>query len=214
MYSPNSTYYKLARDHNYIAYFADEDCLVNLAGKYNYLETPYYAVQDLENEGKEIHPTNKESLDGYIAPIFLEKARLANIPLPAYYITNGFFEPPVIVDTINPFMQRTRFVLKASRQAGVAKSLTRNFTYAVCCQEIPAGARVKYFREVLGWSVSRRHRELAQMIWKAFRIPVARIRILILENGEALLSSIDPLPFQKLNSRELSYIQGKVKWPE
>ena len=210
---PNSTF-ELAKKKNHIAYFPDEECLINLAGNYNYLETPYYTVQDLENDAKEIHPTNKESLDGYIAPLFLEKARLADLPIPAYYITNSFFEPPVIVDTINPFMQRTRFVLKASRQAGVAKSLTRNFTYAVCCQEIPAGADVKYFRTVLGWSISRRYRDLARSIWKTFKIPIARIRVLVLENGEILLSSIDPLPFAKLNSRELAYIQTKVIWPE
>lgn len=214
MHSPVSTYHKIARDHDYIAYFPDEDCLVNLSGNYNYLETPYYLAQDLENRGIEIHPTNKEALDGYIAPLFLEKARLSDIPLPTYYITNGFFEPPVIVDTINPFMQRTRLVLKASRQASVAKSMTRNFTYAVCCQEIPPGAEVKYFRAILGWSVSRRYRDLALMIWKAFRIPVAKIRVLVTEDQRAVLSSIDHLPYEKLNQRELQYIHGKVQWRE
>ncbi len=205
---------ELAKKKNYIASFPDDDCLVNLSGNYNYLETPYYTIQDLENGSREIHPTNRESLDGYIAPLFLEKARLANLPIPAYYITNSFFEPPVIVDTINPFMQRTRFVLKASRQHGVAKSLTRNFTYAVCCQELPPGADVKYFRTVLGWSVSRRYRDLALAVWKTFKIPVAKIRVLVLESGDVLLSSIDPLPFAKLNSRELAHVQDKIKWPE
>lgn len=204
----------VAKKRNYLALFADEDRIVNLSGNYNYLETHYYRSQDMENEGRIIHPTNKESLDAYIAPLFLEKARLAGIPVPVHYITNGFFEPPVIVDTVNPFMHRTSFVLKASRQPGVAKSLTRNFTYCVCCQEIPAGARVRYFRSVLGWSISRRYRDLSEKVWKAFRIPLAKVRVLLLENGEALLSSIELLPFEKLNSRELQHIEEKVRWLE
>lgn len=203
-----------AKANRFIARFLDEDFLVNLAGKYNYLEVPYYVLQDLEKSGRIVHPTNKESLDGYIAPLFLEKARLSGLPIPVYYITNGYLEPPVIVDTINPFMQRTRFVLKASRKTGAAKSLTRNYTYAVCCQEIPAGAKVKYFRAVLGWTASGRYRDLAEKLWRVFRIPVTRVRVLVLENGDSLLSSIDPLPFEKLNHRELSYIEDKVEWPE
>jgi len=203
-----------AKKKQYLAYLRDEECIVNLAGNYNYLETQYYRSQDIENEGRIIHPTNKESLDAYIAPLFLEKARLSGLPVPVHYITNGFFEPPVIVDTVNPFMHRTSFVLKATRQASVAKSLTRNFTYAVCCQEIPPGARVKYFRSVLGWSISRRYRDLSEQVWKAFRIPLAKVRVLLLENGEALLSSIELLPFEKLNARELLHIEGRIQWLE
>lgn len=203
-----------AKRSNYLAYYPAEDCIVNLAGNYSYLETSYYISQDQENLGKMIYPTNKDSLDAYIAPLFLEKARLSGLTYPVYYITNGFFEPPVIVDTINPFMQRTRFVLKTSRQTRVAKSLTRNYTYAVCCQEIPAGAKVRYFRSILGWTVSKRYRQLAELIWKTYRIPVAKIRILVTESGETLISSLDPLPFDKLNSKELAYIQGKIKWLE
>lgn len=214
MVASYTTIEALARRNNYIGYFVDGDCLVNLAGNYNYLETPYYISQDLENSGEQIHPTDKESLDAYIAPLFLEKAGLAGLPIPTHYISNGFFEPPVIVDTINPFMQRTRFVMKQSRQAGAAKSMTRNFTYAICCQEIPEGARVVYFRSVLGWCVSPKYRELSKSIWEKFAIPICRVRLLLTQSGERMFSSIDPLPFAKLNSRELAHIRDRVQWPE
>lgn len=203
-----------AARNRYIAYFPDGDYFVNLAGQYNYLETPYYISQDLESQGKEIHPNCKESLDAYIAPLFLEKARLAGLPVPSHYITNGFFEPPVIVDTINPFMQRTRFVRKAGRQVAVARSLTRNFTYAVCCQEIPPGAKVRYFRSVLGWCSSPGYRELSKDIWRTFKIPLARVRILVTPDDGILFSSIEPILLEKLNSRELTVLQGKISWPE
>ena len=91
--------------------------------------------------GDNVHPTCKEVLDSYIVPLFLEKARLSGLLVPEFYITNDYFEPPVIVDTINPFMERQSIVLKAGHQERVSKSLTRNYTYAICCQELPPGHR-------------------------------------------------------------------------
>lgn len=203
-----------ARRNNYIAYFAADDCLVNLAGRYDYLELPYYRSQDLEAAGKTIYPSCKEALDAYITPLFLEKARLADLRIPDYYITNGYFEPPVVVYPINPFMLKFSVVLKTSRQAAAARSMTRNFTYAICCQEIPAGARMKLFRSVLGWCIQKRYRQLSESIWKVFRIPLAGVRIMEREDGEILLSDLIQLPLESLNARELAYLRERIRWPE
>ena len=97
-----------------IARYKEADFLVNLAGNYDYLELPYYISQDLELQGRKIHPTCKEMLDAYVTPIFLEKAKIAGLPIPEYYISNGYFEPPVIIDPINPFMIRSRVVHQQS----------------------------------------------------------------------------------------------------
>jgi len=198
----------------YLAYYDHEECYVNLSGRYDYLETSYYASQDLECTGRNVHPTCKEILDAYVTPLFLEKAKLSGLAVPEYYITNGFFEPPVIIDTMNPFMVRSSIVLKAGHKNRVAKSMTRNYTYAICCQELPLTAQVKYFRLVLGWSNSRRFREIADSVWKVFHIPLARIRVIILESGEMLLSNVEHLPFERLNAKELAYLQEKVTWEE
>ncbi len=124
-----------------IAYWDAEACYVNLIGDDGYMTSGYYTSQDMEAIGKPIHPTCKEILDASIVPLFLEKARLAGLKTPAYYMTNDYFEPPVVVDSINPFMSRQSLVLKAGHQERVSKSLTRNFTYAICCQELPVGGR-------------------------------------------------------------------------
>jgi hypothetical protein len=173
----------------------------------------YYRSQDLEAAEKAVHPTCKEILDGYIVPLFLEKARLAGLRVPSYYITNDHFDPPAIVDSINPFMSRQSIVLKAGHQERVSKSLTRNFTYAICCQELPAGASIGHVRAVLGWSVRRRYRALAATIWKVFRIPLAVVRVMLLPDGDVLCSGLQRLPFARLSVRELSYLQKRVTWP-
>ncbi len=197
---------------NLIAHLESEDCLVNLAGDYDYLTSGYYLSQEMENQDKNIHPTCKEILDAYVTPLSLEKARLNNIAVPEFYVTNGHFEPPVIIDTMNPFMSRHSVVLKTSYQERAAKSLTRNFTYAICCQELPPDSRVVYFHSILGWCAASKYRTISQQIWDVFKIPIVKVRLIALENGQFLLSSLDPLPVKKLTPREAIFINENVKW--
>jgi hypothetical protein len=203
----------LAAKMDYIGYLEDENCYVNLTGYYGYLENAYYASQELKAEDKDIHPTCGEVLDAYVVPIFLEKAKLAGLPVPEYYVTNGYFEPPVIVDSMNPFMSRQSVVLRNGHQERVAKSMTRNFTYAICCQDFPEGAKIGNFRSILGWSAKPQFQPLAEAVWRVFHIPLAIVRIIILENGEMMLSNLQPLPFVRLSPRELRYIESRVQWP-
>ncbi|MEW6411284.1 MAG: RimK-like ATPgrasp N-terminal domain-containing protein [Candidatus Zixiibacteriota bacterium] len=208
----HKAFFDTARRHLYTAWCDDAGCLVNLAGDYDYLESAYYVSQDLEDLGREVHPTCKEALDAYVPPLFLEKSRLHGLLTPEFYISNGYFEPPVIIDPINPFMSKSRVVLKPGREKSIAKSMTRNFTYAICCQELPADSEVKYFRSVLGWCASSRYRDLSRQIWEVFRIPLARVRVVQLADGKMFLSDISPFPFDKLGAREIKYLQERIRW--
>jgi hypothetical protein len=208
-----SSYQNLPETGMDVGYLAPEGCFVNLGGDYGYMTSAYYTSQDLEAAAKPVHPTCKEILDGYIVPLFLEKARQAGLRVPAYYITNEYFEPPAVVDSINPFMCRQSIVWKPGHQERVSKSLTRNFTYAICCQELPSGARIGHFRAILGWSVARRYRALAAALWETFHIPLAVIRVIVLAHGDTLVSALQPLPLRRLTARELSYVHKRVTWP-
>jgi hypothetical protein len=65
-----------------VAYLARDACFVNLAGDYRYMTSGYYISQDLEAAAKPVHPTCKEMLDGYIVPLFLERAKSAGLKIP------------------------------------------------------------------------------------------------------------------------------------
>lgn len=203
---------KTAAVHGHIGWLEAEQCFVNLAGDYNYLEFPYYRSQDYENDGKPVHPTCKEMLDAYITPIMLEKLKKAGVAVPEYYISNGYFEPPVIIDPINPFMTKSRVVWKGPHSNTVAKSMTRNFTYAVSCQELPPGSSVHFVRAVLGWTNLVRFREIAEAVWRVLRVPVAKVRVVETAEKKLLLSDLLQLPFEKLNQRELTHIDRVVRW--
>jgi hypothetical protein len=205
---------ELARARNYVAWYPTGGYHINLAGDYDYLEYAYYVSQDYGNDGMEIHPDCREMLDAYVPPLFLEKARLAGLSVPEYYISNGYFEPPVIIDPINPFMIKSRIVLKSGREQSIARSMTRNYTYAICCQELPSRARIARFRSVLGWSIAEKYHDISRSIWEIFRIPLATVRVIIGADGTVLLSDISQLPYNKLNSRELAYLERNIQWPE
>jgi hypothetical protein len=202
----------VAKGRGYIGRLADGGNLVNLAGDYDYLSRAYYASQDRILAGESLRPTCQEMLDAYVPPLFLEKARLAGVPVPEYYISNGHFEPPVIVDPVNPFTLKGRMVLKPGRVKSIAKSLTRNFTYAICCQELPPQCRVTYFKSVMGWCVREEYHEQSRVVWKVFGIPLARVRVIKCERGKNLLSDISPLPLADLSEREVNYLQERVVW--
>ncbi|MFH1894212.1 MAG: hypothetical protein ABIK83_16200 [Candidatus Zixiibacteriota bacterium] len=187
---------EIPQRNRFVGWLTEEKCIVNLGGNYDYLELPYYVSEDYEHEGKSIRPTCKEMIDAYVPPLFLEKAKLAGLAIPEYYISNGYCEPPVIVDPINPFTLKGRVILKAGRAQSIVKSLTRNYTYAVCCQELPEDSKVLHFRAVLGWSAVARYNELARSIWETYNIPVARVRAIRLADNSLLLSDIAPLPLR------------------
>lgn len=203
---------KTARERDYIAWYELGNCYLNLWGDYDYLDHSYYVSEEHENRGLHILPTCKEMLDAYIPPIFLEKAQRSGIEVPEHYISNGYFEPPVIVDPINPFMIKSRIVQKPGREKAIAKSMTRNYTYAICCQKLSPGDEVVKFRSVLGWSTNPEFRQLSKYVLDVFHIPLATVRVIIEKNGNKLLSDISPLEFNDLRSTEIEYLEGKISW--
>ncbi|MBU1698504.1 MAG: RimK-like ATPgrasp N-terminal domain-containing protein [Candidatus Eisenbacteria bacterium] len=207
-----AAFLKSAKAADFIARHPSGNGLLNMAGAYDYLEAPYYVSQDHELEGRTVHPTCREILDAYVTPLLLEKAKLAGVPTPEFYITNGYFEPPVVIDPINPFMSRSRTVMKHGREESIARSMTRNFTYAICCQDIPPGGQVRRFRSVLGWSSSPRFRSISRIVWELFHIPLATVRVIVTAEAGILLSDVSQLELTKLTEQELTHLDGRIKW--
>lgn len=197
---------------SFVGRLHDSSAYINLAGHYDYLSRAYYVSQDYENSGESILPTCQEMLDAYIPPLFLEKASLAGLPIPEYFISNGHFEPPAVVDPLNPFTLKGKIVLKPGLVKSIAKSLTRNYTYAVCCQQIPPDARIIYFRSVLGWCVNPKYRDISEQIWNIFSIPLAKVRLIQINSHEYLYSDISPLFIEDLSKREKIYLEENISW--
>lgn len=176
------------------------------------MEEGYYRSQALELEGVQVIPGTRDILDAQVVPLALARARLAGIPTPEHYISNGYFDPPVVVDPINPFMSGHSVVLGTGRREQVARSLTRNYTYAICCQELPGGARISTFRMVLGRTTNPRYRELGRQVWEAFRIPAARVRVIRSPGAPDRFSAIEVLAPASLSRREHAVLEQGLEW--
>ncbi|HEX2897050.1 MAG TPA: RimK-like ATPgrasp N-terminal domain-containing protein, partial [candidate division Zixibacteria bacterium] len=113
---------------------------------------------------------------------------------------------------INPFMLKSRIVLKPGREKPIAKSMTRNYTYAICCQKLDPGDKVFKFRSVLGWCTNPEFRHLSKFVLEVFHVPLATVRVVIKKNGAILLSDISPLEFNDLRATEFEYLEGKISW--
>jgi len=74
------------------------------------------------------------------------------------------------------------------------------------------GSHIERFRSVLGWCFHTRYRELSKAVWETYRIPLAKVRVIVADDGTMLLSDISQLPYKSLSAREKKYLGEQVQW--
>ena len=50
------------------------------------------------------------------------------------------------------------------------------------------------------------------MVWETFRIPLAKIRVVVKSEGDVLLSDISHLPLEDLNDKEIHFLADRLRW--
>ena len=137
-------------------------------------------------------PSPQQALDAAIVPLSLIKAEHAGLPVPEWYLTNEYFRPPVLCYTVNPFMRRCGPCCSRAAPGEIVKSLTRNFQYAVCCQEIESDTDVREFNVVLGRTAQLEYAGWAKRIWEVFGLPLVRVKLLDFGGRRAFLGARAP----------------------
>src|SRR5262245_6242881 len=118
-----------------------------LSGDYEYMTEGYYTCQDAELAGySEVLPTCADALDAYVVPIAMEKAAKAGIAVPDWVLTNEYFPVPAVCYGVNPFSRKYAVVREEGEREAVARRLTWNFKYTMCCQSISAATQIAEFR--------------------------------------------------------------------
>ena len=186
--------------------------VANLSGDYTYLTDGYYASLDAERAGLNVLPTTSEALDAYVAAIAMEKARLADLPVPEHQIvTDRFPPPPLMVYPLNPFTLAGELLQDAAAIEARRKGLTYTGKYAVLAQGLPADYRLDVLRLVLGRCLVPQYEEYGAKLFEVFRLPLMRVRVIVTPK-EYLLSAIEPLPFGQLSEEERALLEGKGRW--
>ncbi len=179
---------------------------VELSGNYEYLTEGYYRCQDAELQGYDrVIPRCIDALDAYVVPVALEKAHLAGIPIPEWYLTNEYFPPPAVVYGVNPFTRKFAVVFTEEERDRAAKQLTWNYKYTICCQRITSEVEIIEFAMVDGRTARPDMAEMARRVHDVFHLPMGNIRVL--KTGSVIqLSALELLPTRTLGSQERQWL--------
>ncbi|MBA3710555.1 MAG: RimK-like ATPgrasp N-terminal domain-containing protein [Planctomycetes bacterium] len=187
---------------------------VNLEGDYTYLTDGYYRSMEAEHEGLIALPSPAEALDAYVVPLALAKAEAAGISVPPWEIGNDnslSFVPPLIAYPINPFQSTGQVIADPASLEEAVKSLTMSGKYAIVIQDMEPDSRVDTLRLVLGRCLKPEYAEFALDIWRTFRVPLARVKIIVTEK-QYLFSAIEPLSKNELTQNEKAIVKEAGLW--
>ena len=185
----------------------------HMGGDYSYMSTSYYEVLDAELAGQNIIPTTRDALDAYVTPIAMERARLAGMLVPDHVLaTERFPDPPFMAYPVNPFSSAAELIVDAQTLEERRNGLTYTGKYAALCQTLPDDYRIDVVRVILGRTLTEEYCEFANEVFRLFRIPLARVRVIVAAHGY-LLSALEPLPFESLTLNEKTLLSGLGTWP-
>lgn len=186
--------------------------LANMAGDYGYMSSGYYRSLDAELQGLHIMPTTLDALDAYVVPIAMEKARLADLPVPTYHLsTSRFPAPPFMAYPVNPFSSKGELVADHEQLTARRNGLTYTGKYAVLCQVLPEDHRIDVIRCVLGRTSVPDYEAFARALFDTFHLPLARVRVIVTPRAY-LLSAFLPLPLEELSPEETALIEEVGAW--
>lgn len=191
----------------------DPDTLFHMAGDYYYMSEAYYQLLEAELAAQAVLPTTAATLDAYVVPIALEKARQAQFPIPDYRLVVDKLPTGVLAYSVNPFSEKMQLISEGDDLSTKLNSLSRTGKYAVCCQALPEDYRIDIIRCILGQTLVSEYQSYALGLFKLFHLPLMRIRVIVTPEAY-LFSAIEPLALKELTSAELSLLEGLGTWQE
>lgn len=190
----------------------DEVEYVNLSGDYSYLSTGYYDSLDAELSKRKIIPTTQDSLDAYVVPIAMEKARVNELATPPYeIITDKLPSAPMMAYPINPFFSTGELITGQENLEQRRKALSMTGKYAVLCQKLEGDYRIDVVRCIMGKCLNEPYELFAQDVFEIFRIPLMRIRVIVVSK-EYQLSAIEALKYDELTLNEKKLLSEMGSW--
>jgi hypothetical protein len=101
-------------------------------------------------------------------------------------------------------------VLKPGHVKRIARSMTRNFRYAICVQRIAEDVTIREHKCIMGHTTNDAVQDIAAKVWELFHLPICNLRVV--ENGKIMLSAIESCPLHELGSRELKLLKKANEW--
>ncbi|HZD44251.1 MAG TPA: RimK-like ATPgrasp N-terminal domain-containing protein, partial [Methanomicrobiales archaeon] len=164
--------------------------------------------------GTPLSPSSSETVEAYVVPVCLMKAKRAGIRACEWEISYSYVPVPSIVYGIHYYSDPSEYTIVNSLEASaeVVKITTHNFKYPFCYQPIPHTSAVVSAVAIFGKTTypDEKMADLASQVFEVFRIPLVTI-IAVCRDGEYYLSSLAPIRFSKLTKEELSLLSEHVR---
>lgn len=184
-----------------------------VAEDYYYKSETYYRILYGELKGERVVPSSRELLEAFVVPICLEKARKSDIPVCRWEISYGYIKMPAIAYSLNYFADPAEYSIL--RDEWIAKQVIRHITnsgkYPFCYQPISEEAELHTVVSIFG-EIQQGDpdvREMADAIYRVFRIPIMNI-VLVKEGERYQLSSLSPVKYSKLTREERRLLKRKI----
>jgi hypothetical protein len=151
---------------------------LEISGDYEVLSEGYYRCQDAELAGLRPIPTCADAVDALVVPIALEKAAIAGLAVPEWFLTNEYFSPPCVAYGVNPFTRGFAVVRNERERELAASKLTWRKKYVLCCQRIEDATEIVEVVVVRGRTESAGFEAWAADVERVFRVPLVTLRLL------------------------------------
>jgi hypothetical protein len=183
-----------------------DDSMHVVSENHFYKSEAYYTAVRSEMNGINTVPSSGQVIEAYVVPICLEKAKLSGIDVSDWEISYQYASTPCVIYGLNYFSTPSEFfvVMDEETAKDVIKHVTNKGKYPFCYQKLAQGANMVAVTSVFGHAVENDDPDVARMIsdvYRLFKIPLFSA-ILIEHEGKYSLSSMGPVRYSKLTTRE------------
>ncbi len=188
-----------------------------ISENYAYKTESYYTILSHELEGRKVRPSSSAVLDAYVVPLCLERARMAEIPVCEWGISQGYAPLPAILYGLNYFATTAEYhVVHDDTQSKEAiRHLTNRGKYPFCYQKLNPEATISTCISVFGKTAGkcRNVEHLAEQLYDLFSIPLVTMVTVSLGNTH-MLSSLSPTRYSRLSAEERSILHAYLRHQE
>jgi hypothetical protein len=173
----------------------------------------YYTITQHEIQGKETVPSSKETLEAFIVPLCLEKAKRSGISTCNWEISYGYTPIPSIVFGIHYFSDPSEYSIV--RDSDIAKEIIKHITnhgkYPFCYEPITDSSEVVTIFSVFGLTtvVNPEIRSIVENIYHTFQIPALNI-VLVYDSGHYALACLTTAKYSKLSNDDRKLLETMV----
>lgn len=196
--------------------WTDDTCHI-VSERYFYKTLTYYSILRHELEGRRVCPSSRGVLDASVVPVFLEKARLAGIPVCEWGISQGYTPLPAILYGLNyyPTASEFRVVSDPNEAKEAIRHITNKGKYPFCYQPLDEGASIQSCTSIFGRTTQAcpEITEIARQVYGLLMLPLVSL-VMVHDARGYRLSSLSAVRYSHMTPDERAMLGAAITHQE